>query len=53
MLYYFFRFLEKWDIPGSGMWSYISFRALLAVELYLLPCFVSIDPLTYYLHLVW
>lgn len=31
MLYYLFRFLEQWDIPGSGMWSYISFRALLAL----------------------
>lgn len=31
MLYYLFRFLEQWDIPGSGMWSYISFRSLLAL----------------------
>lgn len=33
MLYYIFRFLEQWNIPGSGMWSYISFRALLALIL--------------------
>lgn len=33
MLYYLFRFFEQWDIPGSGMWSYISFRALLALIL--------------------
>lgn len=33
MLYYLFRFLEQWDIPGSGMWSYISFRSLLALIL--------------------
>lgn len=33
MLYYFFRFLEQWNIPGSGMWSYISFRSLLALIL--------------------
>lgn len=33
MLYYIFRFLEQWDIPGSGMWSYISFRSLLALIL--------------------
>ncbi len=33
MLYYFFRFLEQWNIPGSGMWSYISFRSLLALML--------------------
>ena len=31
MLYYFFRFLEQYDIPGSHMWSYISFRALLTM----------------------
>ncbi len=33
MLYYFFRFLEQFGISGSGMWSYISFRALLALIL--------------------
>lgn len=33
MLYYLFRFLEQWNIPGSGMWSYISFRSLLALVL--------------------
>lgn len=31
MLYYLFRFLEQYGLPGSGMWSYISFRALLAL----------------------
>lgn len=31
MLYYLFRFLEQFGIPGSGMWQYISFRALLAL----------------------
>lgn len=30
MLYYLFRYLENFDIAGSGMWSYISFRSLLA-----------------------
>lgn len=30
MLYYVFRYLEELGIPGSGMWSYISFRSLLA-----------------------
>ena len=30
MLYYLFRLLENLGIPGSGMWSYISFRSLLA-----------------------
>lgn len=34
MLYYLFRFLdERFGLPGSGMWSYISFRALLALIL--------------------
>ena len=36
MLYYLFRFLEQYDIPGSHMWSYISFRALLTLILSLL-----------------
>ena len=31
MLYYIFRFLEQYDIPGSGMWMYISFRSLAAL----------------------
>ncbi|MCI6160357.1 MAG: phospho-N-acetylmuramoyl-pentapeptide-transferase [Prevotellaceae bacterium] len=33
MLYYLFRFLERFDIPGAHMWSYISFRALLTLIL--------------------
>ena len=36
MLYYFFRFLDQFDIPGSHMWAYISFRALLTLILSLL-----------------
>ena len=31
MLYYIFRFLESYNIPGSHLWSYISFRSLLAL----------------------
>ena len=31
MLYYLFRFLEQYNIPGAHLWSYISFRALLAL----------------------
>ncbi|MBO4658960.1 MAG: phospho-N-acetylmuramoyl-pentapeptide-transferase [Prevotella sp.] len=31
MLYYIFRFLEQFDIPGAHMWHYISFRSLLAL----------------------
>ena len=33
MLYYLFRFLEQYDIPGSHLWSYISFRSLLTLVL--------------------
>ncbi len=33
MLYYIFRWLEDFGIPGSHLWSYISFRALLALIL--------------------
>ncbi len=33
MLYYIFRALEEFGIPGSHLWSYISFRALLALIL--------------------
>lgn len=36
MLYYLFRALEQFGIPGSAMWGYISFRALLALMLGLL-----------------
>jgi len=31
MLYYIFRFLEQYDIPGAHIWSYISFRSLMAL----------------------
>ena len=31
MLYYLFRFLEQFNIPGRHLWSYISFRAILAL----------------------
>ncbi len=33
MLYYLFRFLEDYGVPGSAMWGYISFRSLLALML--------------------
>lgn len=36
MLYYLFRFLEQFNIPGAHIWSYVSFRALLALILSLL-----------------
>jgi phospho-N-acetylmuramoyl-pentapeptide-transferase len=31
MLYYLFDFLEKMDVPGAGVFQYISFRAAMAV----------------------
>ncbi len=36
MLYYLFRYLEDFGIPGSGIWQYISFRSLLTLILSLL-----------------
>ena len=36
MLYYLFRFLERFDIPGAHVWSYVSFRALLTLILSLI-----------------
>lgn len=36
MLYYIFRLLDQFGISGSHMWSYISFRALLALVLSLI-----------------
>lgn len=36
MLYYLFRFLEQFGINGAHLWSYISFRALLALILSLI-----------------
>ena len=36
MLYYLFRLFDQFNIPGSHMWSYISFRALLTLILSLL-----------------
>lgn len=36
MLYYLFRFLEQFGIPGSHIWTYISFRSLLALILSLI-----------------
>ena len=31
MLYWLFDFLEQYDIPGAGMFQYISFRAAMSV----------------------
>jgi phospho-N-acetylmuramoyl-pentapeptide-transferase len=31
MLYYFFKYLNELDVPGAGMFNYISFRSAMAV----------------------
>ena len=36
MLYYLFRFLDQFGIPGSHLWGYISFRAIVALILSLI-----------------
>ena len=36
MLYYLFRFLEQFGVPGAHIWGYISFRSLLALILSLI-----------------
>lgn len=36
MLYYLFQYLQQFDVPGAGMWQYITFRSGLAVIVSLL-----------------
>ena len=36
MLYYFSQWLDRYDVPGAGMFSYVSFRALMAILLALI-----------------
>jgi len=36
MLYFISQYLEQLNLPGAGMWSYISFRSLLALMLSLI-----------------
>ena len=36
MLYYLFDYLNKFNVPGAGMFTYISFRSLLAILIALL-----------------
>ena len=31
MLYHLSQFLDQLNLPGAGMWSYVSFRSLLAL----------------------
>lgn len=31
MIYYLFEYLDKWNVPGAGLFHYISFRAALAL----------------------
>jgi phospho-N-acetylmuramoyl-pentapeptide-transferase len=39
MLYYLFSWLDKFNIPGAGVFQYISFRAAAAI---LISLFISI-----------
>ena len=36
MLYYLFNYLDELNVPGAGMFTYISFRSLLAIIIALL-----------------
>ena len=36
MLYYLFRYLDQFGIPGASLWGYISFRAILTLVLSLI-----------------
>lgn len=36
MLYYLFQWLDRYDIPGAGMFGYTSFRSLMAILIALL-----------------
>lgn len=36
MLYHLFQYLDRYDIPGAGMFGYVSFRSLMAIILALL-----------------
>ncbi len=40
MLYYLFEWLNQWDVPGAGLFQFISFRAAVAVMLSLLMCLI-------------
>ncbi len=41
MLYHFFKYLDGLDIPGAGMFSYVSFRSLTALILSLVISMVA------------
>lgn len=41
MLYYLSQYLDKLDFPGAGMWTYVSFRSLLALMLSLIISMVA------------
>ena len=36
MLYYFFKYLDKLDFPGAGIFQYITFRSACAIILSLI-----------------
>lgn len=40
MLYYLFEWLNQWDVPGAGLFQFISFRAAIALIFSLLMCLI-------------
>ena len=50
MLYYIFKYLDDaYNLPGSGMFKYISFRAAASLSLALLIVIISARKIIYFL----
>ena len=43
MLYYLFEYLNEMDVPGAGVFQYITFRAAASVFVSLLISMVSVS----------
>lgn len=41
MLYYLFRYLDQFDVPGAGMFQFVTFRAAMAALLSLLVAIIA------------
>ena len=53
MLYFLSQYLDRLDIPGAGMWTYVSFRSLLALMLSLTISMVAGKRFKKTEHLQW
>ena len=58
MLYYLFEYLDKtYDVPGAGLFNFITFRAILAVILSLFIATVYGKKVSFatnlYVHVYW